>query len=476
MRIRSGRNNILPPGGTQVPLPQNRGMSRIAQAAIDTLATVAVRKSVEAIRTDAWPVYCHVSQNGSDLCSCHKDKGGLSAESVDANDDLSLIVEDTLSPEDSINGQSFKTSVRLRGFGVQDNLLESNTSNKPAKPKIEDLTSPGLVDTSIDGNYPPQPDSDFSDILSIFPSLGQKQCGICGGAGYVDAWRWVSGQKLFLLPEYADYFGGVAIDKSTRPWTAAFSDDRPDTYLQWTVDIPAYFIQFEAVKIKDNVTLCTEFIFEARDPAILNDNDPLAWARFDNVFIQPYVNTGIRDLKVRIRMKSRKLQSGTYASLTHGEVWIKTNELPYCQFPQIDRDIQGGTLEALISTQFEIDPGVGRLSRGSLIENPNQGRMWLVSQVTNKETSKRYVFNVAGVVTVLSSTDAPYGLAMVPRFSGKSPRHWRGVEVGPEGQGMSYEGGYINVGQFENAGPLAGTRDKPYDDVSVVTQDKADRP
>ena len=71
MRLSTGKihsDNSL--GRTSAPIGQNRGMSNIAQQAIDTLATVAVRKNIEAIRTDGYPVYVLRSRRGTNRCTC----------------------------------------------------------------------------------------------------------------------------------------------------------------------------------------------------------------------------------------------------------------------------------------------------------------------------------------------------------------------------------------------------------------------
>lgn len=441
MKISGSYRTRNPVNGTKQILGQNRGMSTIAQSAIDNIASIAARKSVEAIATDSWPVYVHRLRPGTFTCSCRKeaDEEYNDTYSLDDPDSLLNLKETDYSSADEGFEGNFKTSIQLRGAGVKDSHLKRDDTLRPADPTFADLTQEGLRDSTLDGNYPVEPNTDFSDLISMFPSLG-SQCGVCGGNGMRDAYEWVSGTKILLVPDnMSSSSGNVIVDRSTKPWSVQIDAADATSYGEWTITIPAYHLGLDIVRVKDNLGLSPEFTIEARNPVQGNENANDAWVALTKAFLQPYLSVGLANLRVRVRLnKAISQSSDSYATFTHVEIWLLANELPRCQFPQIDRDIMGGTAEALIVTEFEIDPGVGRLPRGSLIENPAMGRMFIVTGVISKETSKRYVFNITGRLTLVSVTDGPYGLAARPSFSGQPNVNWRGAERSRFDKGLPY--------------------------------------
>lgn len=441
MRISGGIKSRRPLLGQRSHLPMNRGLSQIAQEALDSFATQAARKSVEAIAVDSWPVYVHRIGPGTQICSCRKedDREYFEGKGLNTLDKNRGIEESFATPEDGILGRnSYKTTVRLRGHGNHDSTLKTTNGRSDYTPTFDDLTqTETITQADVDGNYPAQPNDDFSDLVSMFPSLA-SQCAICGGIGMRDEYEWVSGTKILCVAETMEADGNVTIDRSTKPWSIVMPSDNIQNFAQWIIDIPAYHMGLEIIRVRDNMKLSTEFIVEARNPLQSDEDAGDAWVRFNQAFLTPYLTTGIRGLRVRVRLKPSRVAENADAVFTHLEIWIRANELPRCQFPQIDRDNQGGSGDSLIMTEFEIDPGVGKLGRGSLIENPAMGRMFIVTGIVPKETSKRYVFNVTGRLTLVSPSDGPYGLAAKPRFSGQDSKHWRGAERSTLSRGLPY--------------------------------------
>lgn len=439
MRIRSGSRVLIPRNGTSVAVPQNRNMSVPVTEAIDTYATMAVRKSVEAIRTDGYPVFVYRSKQGTQVCTCRKgEDNGPFAEEIPVGENYT-ITDTLISSEDSLGSQP-KQTVRLRGYGAEDSFDRAARPDIKKAPEQEYLDGPGTSFEEIDGNYSVQPGGDFSDLINLFPSLGKTACGICGGSGMVNGYKWMSGEKIMLLPENAKLSGEVSIDTSARPYALEFSDSR-NTFAEWVVDLPAYHINILFVKVKNNAKISPEFIIEYYDPVLVDQNDADGWQRLRAGGLAQYRDTGVRSLRLRVNLKAGKLGEDELAVMTHGEIWVLQNELPYCQMPQIDLDINGGVMEAINSSQFEIDPGIGTLSRGSIIENPVMGRMWVVTSVKNARTSKGYVFNISGSLTVVEPMSPPYAIAAIAQFNGKQPTHWRGLERGRE-HGLPFSDDY----------------------------------
>lgn len=414
MRISSGPRKVVSDRAI-APIPQNRGMAATAQAAIDIAATVAARRSAEAIKVDGYPVYVHKYGSGSVRCSCQ------GAKSAQINEPRTGVLSDSGRIDDVLNPSM---TVHLRGrANANSQIDEAEFFDLPEMDKRPETFN----DTSFDQNDPGNGEP-IDDILdNLFPTLDGKRCGICGGTGYEDSYKWISGIKYNLTVRNVHDYRNNLLNAETRPYSFELGGG---SYILWRLDVPAYFIGIDRWKTMDNMDL---------DNSLLVEVDLGLGAGF-----APINNNSFDLLKgqggsVTIRVTPKNSNPEQVTAFTHIVIWLQTVELPYAQFPQLDRDINPSTVESLINTQFEIEPHVGALTRKTTLESPAQGRMWYVSSITNKQTSKNYVFNIQGSVTVIQPTSSLYGLAAFPSFTQKIPHNYRGIERGPDKTGLPYD-------------------------------------
>jgi hypothetical protein len=393
----------------------NEHFGHIAQAAIDTLATAAVNKSRNAIAVDSFPCNIHRYQMGSIPCTCKGRIAQLPDEFIYPAHDTQMRTEDGGTPEYlSPNSVKLKAKIYSRPDGVSD----QHKLFKGDLPLNQDLNN-STIETNMDTQVGDMPELDFDNlpILGTFPALDEKQCGICAGTGFIDSYIWTSGHRYILRPEHANLGAYAEINTNTRPHTI---DIRGNNSVTWTIKIPAYFEYLDVWRVRDNVEIAPEL---ALTVDITGTGDG-PWLPLSVGVFEPLKGTGGDVIIMASAFDAT--DNNTMTMFSHVDLYLRTTQLPGCQFPQLDRDINGSTLEALINTNMEVDPIIGTLSRRTIIENIGQARLWFVTQASNKQTARGFIFNISGQVQIVQPTMSVYALAMFPRWASHNPTSWRG--------------------------------------------------
>lgn len=410
----SGAKQTLPHINGGLTKAVNSGFAGTAQKAIDTLAVAAADKSRNAIAVDSFEVNLYRYGPGSIKCTCKERSSPLENPAEEDPHETGLHIHDELSPEyQTPSGLTTKAVVNLRPDGLDDEhmLYKDDLPSRNQPP----LQQPGVT---FDNELSDKPEQNLDDLpfISLFPSMDEKACGLCGGSGFIDTYRWASGMRLLLLPRHADLGSHATINTSTRPYSI---DIRGPNYVRWTVRIPAYFEQLDVWRVRDNV----ENEGQVRLTVDLTGTGNGPWQKLSTSIFDTLKGTGG---KVMIQATAWQADNDDITMFTHGELFLLLTRRPRAQFPQLDRDLSASSVESLINTQFEIDPAVGAMSRQTLIEAIGQSRMWFVTQITNKQTTRGFVFNIGGQVQVVQPAMALYALSMFPRFVQTNPQSWRG--------------------------------------------------
>jgi hypothetical protein len=392
----------------------NEHFAHVAQQAVDTLATAAVNKSRNALLVDSFPCNIYRFQLGAIPCTCKGRVAPVPDDLIHSPHDLNQRVEDGVTPE-YLSPNSFKAKATFRG-------RPNGASNERRLFKADMPNNQDLNNNNVNNNFDtevgdsPEVDLESLPILGTFPSLDEKPCGICAGTGFVDSYPWISGHRYVLRPHQADLGQFAQINTNTRPNSI---DIDGDNFVTWTITIPAYFEFLDAWRVRDNLEPAPEI-------ALLADitgtgNGP--WLPLCVNIFDPLRGTGGN---VIIKAQTIGANANDVTMFTHVDLYLRTTELPRCAFPQLDRDISGDTLEALINTSLEVDPAIGTLTRQTIIENIGQARLWFVTQATNSQTANGYIFHIAGQVQLVQPAMAVYALAMFPRWASRNPTSWRG--------------------------------------------------
>lgn len=392
----------------------NSGFAQTAQKAIDTLATAAADKSRNAIMVDGFEVNLFRYHTGSIVCTCKDRVSYLPGPSASSDPhQTGLQVVDTGNPE-------YQSPVGIKSHAVSkvrpDGISDEHNLYKDDLPIQRRDKNP--LDTVFDINVSDSPEVNFDDLpmYGAFPSIDTKMCGICGGTGYVDSYKWASGKRYTLLPADADLGAFAEINTTTRPHSV---DIRGTNSVTWLVNIPAYFECLDVWRVRDliapetNVRLTIDITGTGNGP----------WLAMSTSVLNPLQGTGG---PVIIKATAVGASDDDVTMFTHVDLYLRTSCRPRAQFPQLERDLSPSSLESMINTQFEIDPAVGMLTRQTLIECIGQARLWFVTQISNKQTARGYIFNVTGQVQVIQPAMSLYGMALYPRFAQVNPTSWRG--------------------------------------------------
>lgn len=410
MRIGGRFTSSMLPSTRKKVKTVNAGFNATAQKAVDTLATVVAERTAQSLPVDGWPVIVHRFRNGGSVCTC-KTKPETSNP---FDTDLTISAEGAGSSSgDGFTTPNLTTFVTLRGDGVVSNpKIDRSTLQTNA---VNTNTTAMLFDDTVD-SFPEMP-LDLGESLAAFSTLDHKACGVCGGTGFTDSYQWASGARLLLLPATATIGALTSVNMDTRPHSI---DVQGGGVVYWTVALPAYFEGLEIWRARDNTELAPEVALAVDLTGSGNGPwTPLSITCFDAL-------KGVGG-QVIVRATANADSSET-VMFTHVELYLRTNKLPYCQFPQLDRDLNGSTLESLLNVNFEIDPKVGALSRKSLIEVIGQSRMWYVTQTSNKQTAKGFTFNITGSVQGVQPNMPMYSLSFYPRWAGKNPQSFTGID------------------------------------------------
>jgi hypothetical protein len=104
-----------------------------------------------------------------------------------------------------------------------------------------------------------------------------------------------------------------------------------------------------------------------------------------------------------------RLTLGRNARVSHVEIVVRSEPLVHLQLPQLQQAASQELVAPFIVEEFEVDPTIGALERGTLFEVPGVsgrlGSVWIVTDVTVKQTAAGQIFGVIGNVRNAQPTD-----------------------------------------------------------------------
>lgn len=402
---------------TQVPTPQSTNFADRAQRRIDQTAGMVAARAVEAVRVNGH--ICHVWNRlprGGVPCSCGGKQAGRVTEMDRDAQDFSPGVEDAirfdlahdLQPDGADEPDIGRgISLKLRGNLLSNpaELLDipSPKHGVPAADAGVDLDASDLSDESNGIGGPIGGESDYTqlqslgDLLDLVAGGDLNICGICHGTGFVDGFRFVEGQRIVLEANEAQAgvvlsLDGVDVNRSTKP--ASFNLSRERHYARWSVEIPLC-LEVLVVRLYDNnAPVESEFILEGR-----SGNN--AFAVIDAAWLLSVAGQRV-DIQVRPR---EDITGDGFVAFTHVEILLRQRPPVMIQIPQLQSLLNVEYQDPVIYTQFEVEPTIESLHRESVIEVPELGMIFRVTEVTNSKTAKQQVFRIDGQIRAVQPTE-----------------------------------------------------------------------
>jgi len=430
-------------------IPQNRGLAQRAQEKVDQLANTVGRKTVESIRVDGHPIRLWNRQpRGGIPCSC------AASDPRRVPDELSPLTpglapgmpENTPSNLDAVFDDASRRVTP--GSGLQLKLRNSSVLNMRdeaevplPEPEIPTAGSPELdasplTDQSVhvDPEFDDMITGDFADLLGLV-SGDVKVCGLCYGTGFVDGYRYSAGQRIVLESRCLGtnttmYLNGVDVDESAKP--NVFRCNLPNQFVVWKTELPA-FIECEGIRVMNNTADVTD--------AFLIEFQPLGISGWFSVPDPSWINMLAGSwVQFRVSPRNGSLDDAIQV-FTHVDIVLRQRDQIYAQMPQIERMLNLDSTEALINTDFEIEPTVSTVYRESLIEYPRRGLLFRITSVVNAETAKGILYGIKGNMRVVQPMEKTNAIRLGEKRD-VVQRPFRGIEAVNDGLYAGLDGAF----------------------------------
>lgn len=313
----------------------------------------------------------------------------------------------------------------------------------------------------------------LEDVTRLLLGNGRR-CGLCWGTGWINGHKLWGGARLLFCAVDDDYVTleddtGILVDVDSP--TPTFVGPG---YITWNAEIPSYTRHVDALRVREGLSPAKGyFVLEARTSA----DPPNVWRDAAVVVGCPdgcgadsiVPDNALDGLQFRLKL-------GRGVRVSHVELVLRSEPLVHLQLPQIQQAASQELIAPFVSIDFEVDPSVGALERGSLFEIPGVsgrlGSVWVVTDVTVKQTTRGSVYGVIGNVRNAQPTDVVIAALMddssIGLMDGGVPT--RGLEATTGGQPSGVDGYSDESEAASKRGvqPRAGGGSAPAHPVSIV--------
>ena len=392
-----------------VLLPQNRGLSQIAQRRLEQMVGQANRATQEAIDTDGYLVRIWRRQRGSIRCTCNQN-----FQLADPPDLSNEMLADDPEWSGDTNERTFDriTSPPPLGTGplgsvvLRDSHLPYDEQQIPNLPQPETLVTEGSQNEYTGEEYDFE-DTDFDNNELQQRQIGSLQrhilgvqkfrCPICFGTSYTDTYNFASGYRyLFDASGFIDFsLEQVSINMESVPHQFELSG--PEDAVVWTIQFPTFFETVSAIRIFDVFDPAQGVHAEFKE-AQTNDQ----WLRLTP---EALIQLRGQSKTLLIRVVPSQAQLDNQVTFTHLEVVYETTKLPRAQIPQLNRNTTLFSFEDILSVDCEIDPKVGFIRKESVLEVISQGSLWKIGNTTNKQTAGKQLFGYQLEMTLIQGSE-----------------------------------------------------------------------
>ncbi len=237
-------------------------------------------------------------------------------------------------------------------------------------------------------------DADALEILdridSVVSGIDDAACAICFGGGFVDRYVPHGMQRIVLTCDelYDVDSRGAEINAEDQPATIALATQ--DAYYLWSgVELPTYFIGLPLIRICNNRQDVLSLNLE------INVNGG-GWYALDEAYLKSLpIERHVADIRVRCPVD---VDNGMLV-FTHVELLYDLVGPVNVNFPNLQAISDWDRLGPDYTTPVEMPPVFGELERGTLIEDVDNGRLWRLTNITNRMTAARQHFGYEAEVT-----------------------------------------------------------------------------
>lgn len=347
--------------------PSNLGVNDVAARRVAEAAGRAAERTRIAVSVDALPTRLWLrNPRGSVACPCSA--GQLGPRST------------PLSPTDT------GTITLTDGQGNDERAVDADYPlDGPLPQAAEELPAPA----------PEGFKSDWVDSIGRLLLGDGRRCGLCWGTGWIDGHRLWGGQRYLCC----------AVGT---PWTTVDPSSDADVDLEsptptlvgpatvtWQLSIQPGMRILDAIRVRDglrpalsgwSISVCTPQFPNGADVSVA------LGVVFGAVQGQP-----LDDYQVPT---SITLTLARGVRVSHIELVLRSEPLVNLQLPNLQMTASTELVQPFINDDFELDPIVGWVERGSVLEVPGLGgrigSVWLVTDVNENRTAQGVTWNVTG--------------------------------------------------------------------------------
>jgi hypothetical protein len=392
LRISGGPNR-----GIRNAAPRNYGRANkyfSVQDQVDNIIGRANEQYIEALNVDGVQFqYWHRTTEGR-YCTCQNPTAEQAPHLQNMGDRTNTDANNQQGDGSSLP-DSDGSPVSFKVRGARDRREVVDTVN------LENVLGVTVGDNA-DGNQTKEINNDLGSDASLtkamdddaFVRMGsdagilfggeRTQCGICFGTGYVGGYSLFCGKReIFDASGTYDFsLFKFSLDNKQNP--AVFRSATDSTaYVQWTYELPTYFIGCTMIHVRDNVKSVanSQVLYQ-----IVGSSAPFAPLTIDFVNSCKGVPT---KLLLRVGPAQSKLEVPW--QFTHMEFVLQFDEWPKMQIAALGETTNFGVFNSLITTSMMLPPNLPQASKEDVIYEFKYNDLWKVTTATDSQTAKLQV-------------------------------------------------------------------------------------
>lgn len=387
MRIRLGGPAFISKHNRE---PANTGMVNHANQEIDyNLATASeayeTALQVDGVQFQLWRRVnegrrCSCKHNTEDLISADSSFEEFSSKRREVDNDIN-----TVKVRGSWDKQRDRPNAHGKELGVDIGKIEPDDASGRQVFKKYGAVDQKEINAFLNGPL---------DASLLESGEGTTACGICFGTGYTNGYSLFNGVRITLDALNVNRLNKFSIDKNEHPFIFKTNTDGKGQYVEWNLELPL-FVEAVAVLIRDNLVSANQMQIQVLDNG--------QWVPFNINWLNSVANQS-RQVTLRVSVYD---VTESHLNFSHVEIILRQAEFKYTQVGQLQRSRNFTSAETVMNTEFALPPSIGNVEESDIIVDDKYKKAWLVTDITDFETSAKRIVNWSVSVRSLTSFDIP---------------------------------------------------------------------
>jgi hypothetical protein len=370
-------------------IPANQGMVKQANLEVDYNLATANQAYENALQVDGVQFALWRKVNEGRRCSCRDNpSNNIPADSrfeefsntkpTESND------INTIKVRGSWDRQRRKPNAHGKELGVEIGTIKPDDASGKQEFKKYPSTDQQEINAFLNGPL---------DVSFLESGEGTTACGICLGTGFTNGYSLFNGVRITLDALNPAGLSKFSIDRNEHPFIFKTNTDGRGQYVEWQVELPL-FKEAIAVLVRNNLVSARQMQIQVLDSG--------QWVTFDTNWLNNKGSSKTVSLRVSVRQAT-----DSSLEFSHVEIILKQAEFKYTQVGQLQRTRSFTSAETVLNTEFSLPPSIGNIEESDIIVDDKYEKAWLVTDITDFETSSKKVASWSVTVRSLTSFDIP---------------------------------------------------------------------